>query len=279
MERSIARIETAGQPARSAATHVNRFVVAPDNFAAHSPFLMLAEDWFAPPAGFPTHPHRGMETVTLVLEGAMEHRDHTGAQGLIGPGDVQWMTAGKGVMHSEMPGPDGVHSLQLWLNLPAAAKMTPARYADQGAAAVHHEKGEGYELRVYAGRQGEVDRAHGSTYPMGLATVTLEPGGTCVLYIPADERAFLYVMEGAVKAAAHAAPITAGQVAWLDPFEPGLAAPNTLTLTAQGEAPAHAVLFSGRPIDEPVVAHGPFVMNSAEEIRQAFDDYRRGDFV
>ncbi len=268
--RPVARIEAAQPPRRSAATHANRMVIAPADFDAHSPFLMLAEDWFAPPAGFPTHPHRGMETVTLVLEGAMEHRDHTGAHGVIGQGDVQWMTAGKGVMHSEMPGPDGVHSLQLWLNLPAEHKMTTARYCDQPAAGAPTLAGAGWEVRVYAGRQGDVAQPHGSSYPMSLCTARLEAGASCVLQIPRDERGFLYLAQGRAEVAGQA--VAAGQTAWIDPGESD-------RVTVRALEPTFAVLCSGRPIGEPVAAYGPFVMNTMDEIHQAFDDYRQGRFV
>ncbi len=273
MERPVRRIETAQPPGRSAPTHANRMVVPPSDFADHSPFLMLAEDWFSPPAGFPTHPHRGMETVTIVLEGSMEHRDHTGAHGVISAGDVQWMTAGKGVMHSEMPGPAGVHSLQLWLNLPADRKMSPARYADQHAAETPAIEGGGSQIRVYAGRQGEVSQPHGSSYPMGLAAVKLDGGAVASLHVPPEDRAFLYAVEGSARLGAGETPLMAGDVAWLDPADGA----DTLTVTAEG--PFHALLFHGRPIDEPVVAYGPFVMNTENEIRQAFADYRAGEFV
>ena len=276
MDRNVTRIEAAAPPSRGAPTHANRFVVPAENFPAHSPFLMMMEDWFAPPAGFPTHPHRGMETVTVVLEGALEHRDHTGGQGLLSEGDVQWMTAGKGVLHSEMPGPDGVHSLQLWLNLPAERKMSPARYADQRAADAPVIKGEGSEIRVYAGRQGEVAQAHGSSYPMSLKTIRLDPGAACALDIPADERGFLYVLEGSGRIGAAGTEVKAGQVAWLDPSGPD---EGTDVLPVEAATPFRAALFSGRPIDEPVAAYGPFVMNTADEIRQAVSDYRNGALV
>lgn len=276
MERTIARVERAQPPGRIAATHANRMVMAPDRFAEHSPFLMLAEDWFAPPAGFPTHPHRGMETVTLVIEGRMLHRDHTGGEGRLDPGDVQWMTAGKGVMHSEMPGPDGVHSLQLWLNLPRAQKLSRARYQDQPAAEAGRLAGEGWELRLYAGRQGDIERGHGSSYPMGMAMLRADAGARPVLEIPADERAFLYIVEGSALAGADRRELSAGDVAWLDPSG-DRGAIDTLSLEAR--APLSVVLYSGRPIDEPVVAYGPFVMNSMDEIRQAFEDYHRGAFI
>jgi hypothetical protein len=235
---------------------------------------MMMEDWFAPPAGFPTHPHRGMETVTLVLEGQMEHRDHTGGHGVLNAGDVQWMTAGRGVMHSEMPGPQGVHSLQLWLNLPAAQKMSKARYADQ-----HHDEaplasGPGWQVHVYAGRQGETEHQASSSYPMGLCIAALEPGAECALDIGPDERGFLYALEGSATVGADQTPLQAGQIAWFDP-EPGS---GRIPLRANDQ-PFRAALFSGRPIPEPVVAYGPFVMNTQDEIRQAFADYHGGRFV
>jgi redox-sensitive bicupin YhaK (pirin superfamily) len=276
MERKIVRVERAQAPVRSAPTHANRLVMAPERFAEHSPFLFLAEDWFAPPAGFPTHPHRGMETVTLVLAGQMLHRDHTGGEGALNAGDVQWMTAGKGVMHSEMPGPQGVHSLQLWLNLPRAQKLSGARYQDQPASQAELVSGEGWEVRLYAGRHGGAERAHGSSYPMGLLTLRAEPGARLDLEIPADERAFLYVIEGSALAGAEGVPLLAGQLAWLDPSGEG---PARDRFTVEASAPLRAVLYSGRPIEEPVVAYGPFVMNTMDEIRQAFDDYHSGAFL
>jgi redox-sensitive bicupin YhaK (pirin superfamily) len=273
MERRVDRIETAQPPARAAPTHANRMVFPPADFARHSPFLFLAEDWFAPPAGFPTHPHRGMETVTLVLEGQMLHRDHTGGEGALGPGDVQWMTAGKGVMHSEMPGPEGVHSLQLWLNLPAAQKLDKARYEDQPLGQSEALTGDGWEMRVYAGRQGETQRGHGSRYPMGLAIVHAHPGAQLGLDIPAGERAFLYLVDGSAEVGSEGVLVRAGQSAWLDPA----AEDGRLSLNVR--EPFRAVLYSGRAIDEPVAAYGPFVMNTMDEIRQAFADYHAGEFI
>src|SRR6516164_10061522 len=130
MQLSIWSIESAGPPEARGPGHRARMAISPVRIPEHSPFILMAEDWFAPPAGFPTHPHRGIETVTFVLAGELLHEDHTGGKGRLGAGDAQFMTAGGGVMHSEMPGPNGVQTLQLWLNLPARLKMTPARYAD-----------------------------------------------------------------------------------------------------------------------------------------------------
>ena len=278
MDRHVSRIEVAATAQRSSATHANRFVVPADRFETHSPFLMMMEDWFAPPAGFPTHPHRGMETVTLVLEGSMEHRDHTGGHGVLNAGDVQWMTAGRGVMHSEMPGPGGVHSLQLWLNLPAAQKMSAARYLDQRAGDTPALTGPGWEVRVYAGRQGEARQPAGSSYPMSLCFATLQPGAECALQIGPDERGFLYALEGSAEVGANETPLQAGQIAWLDPSADASGDPDRLVLRAT-DKPFRAALFSGRPINEPVVAYGPFVMNTQAEIRQAFADYQNGVFT
>jgi redox-sensitive bicupin YhaK (pirin superfamily) len=192
---------------------------------------------------------------------------------VIGRGDVQWMTAGKGVMHSEMPGPDGVHSLQLWLNLPAGQKMTKARYCDQRAADAPVVQGDKYELRVYAGRQGGQAQPHGSSYPMGLFSVTAAPGARVELEVPADERAFLYVVKGGASIGGD--EVRAGQSAWFDPS--GETGTDKIVLVADSDL--QAVLYCGRPIAEPVVAYGPFVMNTMEEIRQAFADYQRGEFI
>ena len=128
VERKSDRIEHPLELGASDQVERKRLVLHGDDFAALSPFLRLSEDWFAAPGGFETHPHRGMQTVTLVLDGALHHRDHTGADGVLRQGDVQWMTAGRGVLHSEMPyRNEPAHTLQLWLNLPAKAKMIPAR--------------------------------------------------------------------------------------------------------------------------------------------------------
>src|SRR3954447_17038764 len=148
MDLPIDRIRHAEPPSGNSPAHRARLVVQPDEFAASSPFLLMAEDWFAPPAGFPDHPHRGIQTVTIVLEGGLEHRDHTRAHGVLGAGDIQWMTAGRGVIHSEMPSKEGVHSLQLWLNLPAKQKMSGASYSDQLARDTPVRRGAGYEVRV-----------------------------------------------------------------------------------------------------------------------------------
>jgi quercetin 2,3-dioxygenase len=246
-----------------------QMVIGAEGWEKTSPFLFLSEDWFSPPGGFETHPHRGMQTVTIVLEGALEHRDHTGAQGILKAGDVQWMTAGRGVLHSEMPhGP--VHTLQLWLNLPAAMKMIPARYQDQRLADTPVRKIEGGEVRVYAGRSGEVRHGHGSDYPMTLIDFRLKAGTKLEQEVGEKERGFVYVLEGRAKLGGK--DVKAGEVAW---FEPG----GGGELSIAAEEDFRGLLFAGEPIEEPVVAYGPFVMNTKQEIQQAFMDYQAGRLV
>jgi redox-sensitive bicupin YhaK (pirin superfamily) len=266
MERRVDRV-TQVIAQRSPQVQKKQVVIATDDFASVSPFLRLSEDWFRLPGGFEEHPHRGMQTVTIVLEGALEHRDHTGAHGVLRAGDVQWMTAGRGVLHSEMPyGRETVHTLQLWLNLPRAMKMAPARYRDQRLADVPIRRVEGGEVRVYAGRSGDVTHAHGSDYPMGLLDIRLKAGARLAQEITPGERGFLYVLDGRVSS------LKEGDVAW---FEPG--AGDRITLEA--ETDCRALLFTGKPIDEPVVAYGPFVMCTPQEIVQAFEDYQAGRLV
>ena len=244
-----------------------QLVLGAEGWEKTTPFLFLSEDWFGAPKGFDEHPHRGMQTVTFVLEGALEHRDHTGAHGVLRAGDVQWMTAGRGVLHSEMPyGGDTVHTLQLWLNLPRALKLCPARYRDQPLADVPVRRIDGGEVRVYAGRSGEVSHLHGSDYPMGLIDVRLRAGARLVQAIDPRDRGFLYVLEGSTQ------ELKAGDVAW---FEPGTG--EEIAIAAATDF--RALLFSGQPIEEPVVAYGPFVMNTWQEIEQAVGDYQAGRLV
>lgn len=263
--RRISRLARAIPRGATSQVSHKQLVVGAEGYEATSPFLFLSEDWFEPPGGFEEHPHRGMQTVTLVLEGRLEHRDHTGAHGILEAGDVQWMTAGRGVLHSEMP--DGpVHTLQLWLNLPAKLKMIPARYRDQRLRDTPVRRLPQASVTVYAGQSGEVSHEHGSDWPMWLLQVALE-GGSLAQEIPAGHRGFVYVLEGAGSIGGRA--VAKGDVAWFEPGEGALAIEGSL----------RGLLFSGPPIDEPVVAYGPFVMNTAQEIRQAFADYQAGRLV
>jgi quercetin 2,3-dioxygenase len=271
MERTASRVARVIPRGATSQVQKKQLVVGAEGYEAISPFLFLSEDWFGPPGGFEEHPHRGMQTVTVVLEGALEHRDHTGAHGILHAGDVQWMTAGRGVLHSEMPhGAGQAHTLQLWLNLPARMKMIPARYQDQRLGNTPIRKIDTGEVRVYAGASGSVTQPHGSDWPMWLLDIRLEAGARLPQELPPEHRAFVYALEG--RGVAGGRNIAAGEVAWFEPGDRG-----GILLSAL--EPFRALLFSAPPIDEPVAAYGPFVMNTAQEIEQAFRDYQAGRLV
>jgi redox-sensitive bicupin YhaK (pirin superfamily) len=276
MEKQIARVHGVTRRGPSEQVHDKQILFGGDNYAATTPFLMMSEDWFAAPRGFETHPHRGMQTVTFVVDGSLEHRDHTGGHGVLRRGDVQWMTAGRGVMHSEMPHESEMaHTLQLWLNLPARQKMVPARYVNQHAGEVPVRREDGVEVHVYAGRSGDAVHPHGSDHPMMLLDLRIAAGKSLAQAVPAGFRGFIYVLDGQGQLGAGGTAVAAGQVAW---FEPS-AEEGDDTLTLKANEPLRALLFAGPPINEPVVFGGPFVMNTPEEIQQAFMDYRSGRFL
>jgi quercetin 2,3-dioxygenase len=245
------------------------------DFAATDPFLALMEDWF-PRGVFGKHPHRGIETVTYVLEGRVDHYDNQGHEGVIGPGDVQWMTAGRGLIHNEVPA-EGVvvHSLQLWVNLPAADKMTAPRYQDLAGDAVPVRREPGAEVRVFSGSSGGVTAPTTNFVPVTMVEFRLEPSAWVRQDLPADYNAVVVVLEGAGALGREGAPIKAGDVAWLTRGED--ASPSELAIQA-GDKPLRALLYAGRPLREPVVAGGPFVMNTEAQIAEAYADYRAGRF-
>jgi len=244
------------------------------------PFLMLDEFFSDDPndylAGFPDHPHRGFETVTYMLEGRMRHEDVFGNRGDLGPGDVQWMTAGRGIIHSEMPqqAEGRMRGFQLWINLPAREKMKPAAWRDVPAQTIPTMVLDGGgELRVIAGRVEHAGTAIAGPIG-GLSTdpqyydLRLPAGATVELPIPPGHNAFLYVYEGAASVGEEGRPL---------PFRAaGLLTPGDAVRIAAGEAGVKLLLLAGRPIGEPVVQYGPFVMNSVAEIEQAIRDYQAG---
>jgi redox-sensitive bicupin YhaK (pirin superfamily) len=243
------------------------------------PFLLLDELHSDRPedyaAGFPTHPHRGFETVTYVLEGAVDHRDSLGNHGHLLGGSVQWMTAGHGIVHSEMPTHDEssnrLWAFQLWVNLPASRKMVRPRYQDLSPETVPDVAFEHARVRVVAGEAG------GARGPVeGIITeptwldVLLAPRGESAFGLPEGHGAFLYVIEGAADVGPAHARVAQGQLAALGPGD---------GVRLESSEGARALLIAGRPIGEPVARSGPFVMNTAEELRQAWEDYRAGRLV
>lgn len=247
------------------------------------PLLMLDEFYSDDPrdylAGFPPHPHRGFETVTYMLDGHMRHEDHLGNQGDLGPGGVQWMTAGRGIIHSEMPQQtEGrMRGFQLWINLPAAEKMQPARYRDIQADAITELTTEQGRIRVLAGRlalageevSGPVNGEAGamSTDPLYL-DIRLAADEVLELPLPSSHNVFLYGFEGEVRIGEAGDRLAAQEGAILGEGE-------GLRLRAGAEGAA-LLLIAALPIGEPVAQYGPFVMNTREELEQALADYRDG---
>jgi len=255
------------------------FVIPPSDLGRTDPFLVLSEDWFSSP-GFDWHPHRGIETVTTVLEGALEHGDNRGSAGVLAPGDVQWMTAGSGIIHRELAFRDEhAHTLQLWVNLPSRLKMVPSRYQDLSAAAQPAVTAPGTSVSVISGSAGPagglVTGPAENHWPITGGRMTIEPGSALTQVLPARDRAFVYVLSGQVTIGGRS--LRGGEVAWSDPV--GGEGDSTLELhAADGDEVVSAMLFSGQPIGEPVVAGGSFVMNTEDEISQAFEDFHSGKF-
>ena len=221
-------------------------------------------------AGFPEHPHRGFETVTYMLAGRMRHRDSKGNSGLLTSGSVQWMTAGRGILHSEMPEQEeGLMSgFQLWVNLPAKNKMTEPRYQDIAPERIPETDVDGAHVRVIAGTFGNV---HGpvqaeATDPTYL-DVALQSNATFRTELPAKHNAFIYVFEGCATIGDR--DVKRGELAVLTEGE------NVAVTTSSG---ARFLLVAGRPLNEAVARYGPVVMNTEEELHRAFADIRSGDF-
>lgn len=251
------------------------------------PFLMLdafgsdaAADYIG---GFPSHPHRGFETVTIMLEGRMRHQDSVGNVGLLEPGSVQWMTAGRGIVHSEMPEQEAgrMAGFQLWVNLAAKDKMQPPAYRDVPPAVVPaYETEQGVRVRVIAGRSGGVDGAvtRPTTEPIVL-DITLPAGSTLDVELPAGHNAFAYVSAGPVEiggaaSAPSAVRVEAERMAILG-NEAG-AEGVRIGVPAEAAGPARVLLVAGRPLAEPIAQYGPFVMNTSAEIQRAVSDFQRG---
>ena len=259
--------------------------ISPSRENPFDPFLLF--DHFAfndpiegPIAGFPMHPHRGIETVTYMLEGSVHHRDSLGNAGLIGAGDVQWMTSGSGIMHEEMPrrSPEGnVFGFQLWVNLPAALKMSQPRYQEVSAETIPMVEREGAKIRIVAG---EIDGVVGPVTEIAAdpvyLDVQLDPGASFSHPIPAGHTAVAYVFDGS------------GNFG-LDQYNQGelVEAVNLIVfgdgeyinVNATSESQVRFMLMAGAPFNEPIVPYGPFVMNTSAEIQQALDDLHNGTFV
>ncbi len=273
--RSVQKIVAAVPTSDGAGVRLNRAIGghALDNL---DPFLLLdnfltdrPQDYIA---GFPDHPHRGFETVTYMIQGRMRHRDNKGNEGLLRAGSVQWMTAGRGIVHSEMPEQEAglMNGFQLWVNLPAADKMCDPRYQDIDPEDVPETTRDGgVAVRVIAGT------LDGVTGPIsGIATdplyvdVTLPAGAATTIPVTPGHNAFAYVFQGSIKAGP--TEVTAGHLAVLG-------AGDHVELAATGQG-GRLILVAGRPLGEPIARYGPFVMNTREQLIEAVEDFNAGKF-
>jgi hypothetical protein len=279
--RSVARI-IKGMPATDGAGVELTRVIGQPLLPMLDPFLLLdafrsdnPEDYIA---GFPPHPHRGFETVTYMLAGRMRHKDNAGHEGVIGPGGIQWMTAGKGIVHSEMPEQEHgmLEGFQLWINLPASHKMTDAAYQEYAAERIPLEhRDEGIEVRVIAGVTSQGTRGpviQPMTDPVYL-DVHVPAGREFVEELPASHNAFIYVIHGPV--------VTMNednQAVQLARDDLGVLSAGAAVRLQAGGRDARFLVVAGKPLMEPVARGGPFVMNTRTEVQQAFEDYRHGKF-
>ncbi len=269
-----------GRPASDGAGVKLTRVIGTPELDMLDPFLMLDEFGTDRPedylAGFPDHPHRGFETVTYMLDGRMRHRDNHGNEGVLVPGSVQWMTAGRGLVHSEMPEQEAgrMRGFQLWVNLPARDKMGEPRYQEFAPDRIPVARpAPGVEVKVIAGAVGDAigPIAQPATDPIYL-DIGLEAGMAWEYALPGGHAAFAYVFEGD---------------AWLGHGDDARGVParslavlgggETVAVRA-GESGARLILVAGRPLREPVARHGPFVMNTRQELMQAFVDFQEGRF-
>ena len=275
--RPVAKLSRGQPTSDGAGVKLNR-VIGNQTLGELDPFLLLDEfrseegaDYIG---GFPDHPHRGFETVTYMLAGRMRHGDNKGNAGLLRPGSVQWMTAGRGIVHSEMPEQEEglMWGFQLWVNLPAKDKMTAPRYQEfQPEEIPLATLPGGVTVRVIAGKVGDVQGpvTGVATDPIYL-DVTLPAGGRFSFDLPAGHSAFAYPFEGDALIGEPATAVPRGTLAVLR--EDGAA------VLSAGASPARVLLVAGRPLKESVVRYGPFVMNSEQQIREAITDYQTGRF-
>ncbi len=278
--RKIEKIIT-GMPATDGAGVELTRIIGQPAMTELDPFLLLdafrsddPDDYIA---GFPPHPHRGFETVTYILNGRMRHRDNAGNEGVIEPGGIQWMTAGRGIVHSEMPEQqDGLlEGFQLWINLPAANKLTTPAYQEHAAAQIPTETRPGATLRVITGTT-----AQGTTGPVVQPLtqpvyfdVALDAGAAFEEPLPTGHTAVVYVIDGSVRLADES-----GAEQSLGRDQLGVLGDGDALALEAGDEGARFLLIAGKPLGEPIARAGPFVMNTEQELRQAFIDYQSGKF-
>jgi redox-sensitive bicupin YhaK (pirin superfamily) len=268
--REIKRIDTPKMLPGGSALHRNRQLVAPGKWDEIDPFLVLMEDWTAQGA-FDDHPHRGIETVTYMIDGSISHYDNHGNKAIIGSGEALWLTAGRGLIHNEIPIDDRpIHTLQLWINLPEKDKLVPASLQELTAARAPRRSIDGAEVIVFSGTSGDLVAPTRNYADVTMVEIRLEPHSTFEQELPVDHNSFVVAIEGVGFVGSNAALVRGGQVAWLE-YEQG----ESKVTFASKDNRFRAILFAGRPLRERVVARGPFVMNSEDDIERAYAEFRQ----
>ncbi len=295
--RPVQRLVKAKPTLEGAGVHLRR-AFGFGNTSDFDPFLLLddfrndvPEDYLA---GFPWHPHRGIETITYVLAGTVEHGDSLGNRGAISPGDVQWMTAGRGIIHQEMPKGDvagRMHGFQLWANLPSSLKMSAPRYQEIKADEIPEiVDNDGTRARLVCGRfWGKRGPVEGIAADPVYVDVSVPPGKRKTLPVPTTSHAFAYVFAGSGNFCNASGPLSVPTegLGWADTALPTEADDRSLVLfdkgdevTVQaGDEGIRFLLVSGKPLQEPVAWYGPIVMNTQDQLRQAYDELKRGTFL
>jgi quercetin 2,3-dioxygenase len=258
---------------QSSDIHSSGWILPADNAAAFDPFLIMAED-VTKKGAFDYHPHRGMETMTYIIDGELNHLDNKGGKGVLKKGDVQWMTAGKGLLHLEEPPADGfAHTLQLWINLPAKDKLVAPRHQDISHKNAPVLKQAGAIVTVFSGNSGIVKSPTQNYAKVTMVEVVLEKGASFSQDFPADYNGFIYILEGSGVFGDDKTEGKANDVLWLTP-----SVDNASEIFMQANEALKLLIIAGKPLREPVSARGPFVMNTEAELIVAFREFRKGDF-
>lgn len=273
-ERKIKKMVQGRAAVDGAGVHLVR-VLGPDTVEAYDPFLMLDSFDSTNPddytAGFPMHPHRGIETITYLISGEIDHEDSLGNMGRIGPGESQWMTAGSGILHQEMPQPaERMLGFQLWLNLPKKDKMCDPQYYDIKADIIGETQRDGAAIRVIAGDYEGTKGATPHYIPASLYDISLEAGKSITLPTQAEDSVFVFLIEGNAVIEGKNIPAKTAVL-----FGEG----DSVTLTAPEGSPARIIFYAGKPLHEEVAWGGPVVMNTEEELRDTFRELREGTFI
>lgn len=277
LERRIARTVVTADPAPGflGAGHLAAAVVAPGDFERTDPFILLMDDWLDVGAGTVggAHPHAGFETVTFLAEGSL-YDAHEG--GVLHEGDVQWMTAGRGIIHGEHVEARGkVRILQLWLTLPKAERWTAPGFQDIRLETIPVLREPGIEVRVHSGRAGGLQAATRNHVPVTLTDIRLTSGASFEQELPASYNGFVYLLDGSAQVGSAGAVLTRGQVGWLD--RPAGDDASVLRIKA-GSSDVRLVLYAAQPQGDPIVASGPFVADSKADIARLLNEYRAGQF-